>query len=284
MDKKAIPPATGETIAMYSKTTKTLNSSPVVPDLSAASSSSSSSRSPPAQRPRPPVAPAEPQRGNFNHHFKKYELLLELKNLSYQDQSPPGVYVIPSEDNFFVWNCVMFLRKCGTIQFKSHIAVVKFNIEIPADYPQRSPQVKFITKVIHPLVRPSDAAFDLSYQFPKWNPEKDRICHILYFVRNAFAETFLETLEEQFCTNKDAFRLYKNDPESFKNATLSWGEESISEAYSVDEGAFKIPDLDKDKYDAAHKEFFQGAETMYKPEPTSSGMSIMETLKRNLWS
>ncbi|KAF2211840.1 hypothetical protein CERZMDRAFT_98273 [Cercospora zeae-maydis SCOH1-5] len=62
---------------------------------------------------------------------------------------PHGVYVAPIPEEPLLWTGVLFVRKGPYAN-----AVLRFQIDFAADYPQRPPLVTFQSDVFHPLVTP----------------------------------------------------------------------------------------------------------------------------------
>jgi len=74
-------------------------------------------------------------------------LLIELKHL--QKFCHAGIYIIPQSDNIKIWYGVIFPRE-GI--YKD--GIFKYKIIIPTEYPNSPPQVKFVSRVFHPLINP----------------------------------------------------------------------------------------------------------------------------------
>ncbi|EGF82420.1 hypothetical protein BATDEDRAFT_22905 [Batrachochytrium dendrobatidis JAM81] len=131
--------------------------------------------------------------------FRRYQLLIEYKNLRSSNSCPTGVYVIPDIDNLYLWHGTIFLHRG---HYKE--GVFKFYIEIPDSYPEQIPIVRFITDMFHPLID-RDGYFNLGQQFIRWRPYKDFICHILHYIKNSFRESTMCSLEGKFKNEKQYF-------------------------------------------------------------------------------
>ncbi|KAL3897893.1 MAG: hypothetical protein SGCHY_003110 [Lobulomycetales sp.] len=146
----------------------------------------------------------------FTEYFKRYELLIEYKNLSNPSHCPAGLYVMPLPDNLYLWHGTLFIHRG---YYKG--GVYKFIIEIPQSYPDSAPKVTFITDMFHPLIDPKTRVFNLAQQFPQWRPRKDYICHLLHYIKNCFKEAVLSSLHAQHCVNYESFNLFTTDRNSF---------------------------------------------------------------------
>ncbi|RIA99604.1 ubiquitin-conjugating enzyme/RWD-like protein [Glomus cerebriforme] len=149
--------------------------------------------------------------------FRKMDLMIEFTNLRNPNHCPSGVYVMPSADNFHTWFGVLFVHKG---YYKN--GVFKFKLDIPSDYPERPPAVKFIFNLInnndglfHPLVDPNTGSFSLSQQFKDWTPHKYYIFHVLHYIKKSFKKGVLDNLLEKHCPNKKAFTTYHNEIRTF---------------------------------------------------------------------
>jgi ubiquitin-protein ligase len=78
------------------------------------------------------------------------ELLSHLVSLiiitGLQSDPPEGVNACPRENEFMIWNAVIFGPE-GTIWDGG---IFRLSIEFSEDYPNKAPVVKFITKIFHP--------------------------------------------------------------------------------------------------------------------------------------
>ena len=85
-------------------------------------------------------------------------LILEYKNFT--EVCPQNVYVIPSLDSMYEWYGCIFLQ----YGFWNG-GIYKFQISIPSAYPHKIPQVIFLTKLYHPLVKPDGKISMLNFSF-----------------------------------------------------------------------------------------------------------------------
>ncbi|CAB4434200.1 unnamed protein product [Rhizophagus irregularis] len=167
--------------------------------------------------------------------FRKMDLMIEFTNLRNPNHCPSGVYVMPSGDNFHTWYGVLFVHKG---YYKN--GVFKFKLEIPSDYPERPPAVKFIFNLInnnglfHPLVDPDTGSFSLSQQFNDWAPHKYYIFHVLHYIKKSFKKGVLDNLLEKHCFNKQAFTTYHNETRTFAVMAKQCADLSISQTVLYD--------------------------------------------------
>lgn len=134
--------------------------------------------------------------------YRRYELLVEFASLRNASVCPTGVYVMPALDTLYLWYGVIFIHK-GYYQG----AVLKFRLDIPKSYPAFAPTVTFITDTFHPLVD-QRGRFGIEAKFPKWVPQRDHIVDILRFLKASFKVGVLNSLTEDSCLNKQAYRMY----------------------------------------------------------------------------
>jgi ubiquitin-protein ligase len=160
----------------------------------------------------------------YSDYFRRYELMIEFTNLRNVNHCPLGVYVMPSTDNLFVWYGTLFVHKG---YYRN--GVFKFRLNIPQEYPEKPPQVCFLTELFHPLIDTS-GLFSLAQQFPTWQPNKDYIFHVLHYIKNAFKKVVLDNLAEPKCFNKDALKMYRTKPNIFAKLAQQCAQLSITES------------------------------------------------------
>ncbi|RUS22628.1 hypothetical protein BC937DRAFT_88233 [Endogone sp. FLAS-F59071] len=204
----------------------------------------------------------------YSEYFKRYELMIEFTNLRNPNHCPLGVYVMPAQDNlnsthrqnnFIMYRpCLPFEAKSLTALLKKRFkfpvlfpkfhslpqawfgslfvhkgyyrnGVFKFRISIPPEYPERAPTVDFLTDMFHPLVD-QKGGFNMGQQFPAWRPHQDYIFHVLHYIKNAFKKVVLDNLLEKYAKNKEAYRMYHNEPHIFANLAQQCAQLSITES------------------------------------------------------
>jgi len=109
--------------------------------------------------------------------------------------------------------------------------ILKFRMVFPANYPERSPTVQFLTDVFHPLISQNDGVFNLSSRFRPWRPKEHHVYDILHWVKAAFKKHALDEITEPECFNKEAFRLYHESTSSF--AALATQSSMLSQSASA---------------------------------------------------
>ncbi|KAI7905855.1 ubiquitin-conjugating enzyme/RWD-like protein [Cokeromyces recurvatus] len=124
-----------------------------------------------------------------------------------------------------VWYGVIFVHKglyrSGTF---------KFRLTLPEDYPQRPPSITFLTDMFHPLVD-DEGNLSISQQFPVWRPYRDYLFHVLFYLKNIFKKSVLDGLNDKYCLNKEAYRLYRTDIIVFSKLAQQCAQLSITESY-----------------------------------------------------
>lgn len=87
-------------------------------------------------------------------------------------------------------------------------SIFKFILQIPEEYPQLPPSVRFLNDMFHPLIS-RGGVFSLHHRFGTWKPHKEVLIHVLEYVRNSFGDAGLMALPDQEdCPNKDAYKTY----------------------------------------------------------------------------
>ncbi|KAI8977321.1 ubiquitin-conjugating enzyme/RWD-like protein [Mycotypha africana] len=135
---------------------------------------------------------------------------------------------MPSEENLYVWYGVLFVHQ-GLYQS----GVFKFRVAIPQDYPEYPPSVTFMSDMFHPLID-GGGNLSLSQQFLTWRPHEDYIIYVLHYVKNIFKKAILDRLIEKHCLNKEAYRMYKHEINTFIKLSKQCAELSYSESYLYD--------------------------------------------------
>ena len=71
-------------------------------------------------------------------------LIKDLKRL--HDDPPTGIIAAPDGDDIFHWSAVI----CGPEETEWEGGTFKLSMEVPPEYPNKAPKVKFISEVFHP--------------------------------------------------------------------------------------------------------------------------------------
>ncbi|CBY20184.1 unnamed protein product [Oikopleura dioica] len=143
----------------------------------------------------------------FQEFLVEYELLSEYQLL--QKNGPhTGVYIVPSAKSTLIWFGVIFVRS----GYYSG-AVFKFRIHIPHDFPhnEKPPFVAFDPPIFHPLVDQRTGELEFNKFIPKWKRHKDRIWHVVPWMRRIFLK-----IETENAANQEASDLYRTDLEQFR--------------------------------------------------------------------
>ncbi|CAI9720663.1 Hypothetical predicted protein [Octopus vulgaris] len=128
---------------------------------------------------------------------QEYALMAEFNLLS--QQKLPGVYVVPSASNTFIWNGILFIRK-GMYQG----GIFRFLLKMPENYPSCDcPSVYFIPPIFHPVINPETGELDVKRAFPKWRKSVNHLWQILLYVRKIFYK-----IDTKSPWNHDAAVLY----------------------------------------------------------------------------
>lgn len=160
-------------------------------------------------------------------HFKRYELLIEYKNLKNAGHCPSGVYIIPAFDNLngLIHTDLMTITLCapfrmawsfiraGWLLQERHLQVSNSNSTwIPRESSNRSLHL--------PSLPPTREQFGLPHSPPpffrmeasqrlmsRFHSILDYICHLLHYLKNSFKDRVLGNLLEHLSPNKEAFHM-----------------------------------------------------------------------------
>lgn len=162
-------------------------------------------------------------------YFRRYELLIEYASLRNPSVCPPGIYVMPALDNINIWYGVIFVHRGF---YKG--AVLKYRLDIPLAYPATAPIVTFITDTFHPLVD-QKGRFAVEAKFPKWVAQSDHIVDLLRFLKASFKVGVLDSLTEESCLNKQAYRMYHNERHLFTRLSEQCARVSSADSVAFDD-------------------------------------------------
>ncbi|KAI8646232.1 ubiquitin-conjugating enzyme/RWD-like protein [Parasitella parasitica] len=172
--------------------------------------------------------PASKTPGLPSEYFRQYEIMTELINLRNPSHCPLGVYVMPSTSNLHVWYGALFVHKGF---YKS--GTFKFRLTLPENYPNQPPSITFLTDLFHPLVD-NKGNVCISQQFPVWRPYQDYTFHVLHYLKNMFKKVVLDGLNDKYCYDKDAYRLYRHDIAIFAKLAYQSAQLSVTESFLYD--------------------------------------------------
>lgn len=71
-------------------------------------------------------------------------LIRDFKHL--QNDPPHGIFGSPDENNLLLWNVVI----CGPADTIWEGGTFRLTLEFPNEYPNKPPEVKFVSKMFHP--------------------------------------------------------------------------------------------------------------------------------------
>jgi len=93
-------------------------------------------------------------------------LMRDFKKI--QDDPPTGVSGAPSEDNIMVWNALIF----GPQETPFEDGTFKLKLVFTEEYPNRPPNVKFVSDMFHPNVY-ADGSICIDILQNRWSPTYD---------------------------------------------------------------------------------------------------------------
>ena len=113
--------------------------------------------------------------------IKDYKLTVEYKHL--KQNSPGGIYVVPSFADLRTWHGVIFVRRG---MYAS--GVFKFRVELPPEYNDVGawPRVFFTSRIYSPLVDAESGELDVKFAYPEWDPAKHYVVTVLTFLKKIF--------------------------------------------------------------------------------------------------
>jgi ubiquitin-conjugating enzyme E2 G1 len=146
----------------------------------------------------------------LNRLQKEYKQLLKDPNYMFN--------VIPSEQNFFVWDIILF----GSIDTIFEGGIFKAQLSFPKEYPNRAPEFKFITQIPHPnfykngkvcisILHEGVDEFKYESISERWMPSHS-VSTILMSIATLFTSPNLESPADI-----DASLEWKNNWNSYKN-------------------------------------------------------------------
>ena len=96
-------------------------------------------------------------------------------------------------------------------------AIVKFQMNIPQEYPLAPPTILLIHELFHPLIHMSNAV-SLAHAFPTWHQFHHSIYHVLLAFKDIFSTRLLQSLQSQppqYCPDKQAHKILSADWSSY---------------------------------------------------------------------
>ena len=98
----------------------------------------------------------------------RLRLTNDLKRFQTEDAALLNVYAMPKENNFLMWEAVIF----GAEDTIWQGACLKLLLEFNEEYPNKPPQVRFVTPIFHPNVY-ADGRICLDILTNNWTPIYD---------------------------------------------------------------------------------------------------------------
>ncbi|KAH8085120.1 hypothetical protein JL720_7845 [Aureococcus anophagefferens] len=104
--------------------------------------------------------------------IKDYKLTVEYKHL--KQNSPGGIYVVPSFADLRTWHGVIFVRRG---MYAS--GVFKFRVELPPEYNDAARGALLHEPHLQPLVDAESGELDVKFAYPEWDPAKHYVVTVL---------------------------------------------------------------------------------------------------------
>eukprot|EP01040_Poterioochromonas_malhamensis_P006819 gene6819-7350_t len=140
-------------------------------------------------------------------------LLKDFKRL--QKDPPTGIQAAPFDNNIMVWQAVIL----GPDDTPWEGGVFKLLLEFSEEYPNRPPQVKFLSKLFHPNVY-NDGKICLDILQNQWSPIYD-ISAILTSIQSLLSDP-----NPASPANAEASQLYERDRREYNRRVRQVVEES----------------------------------------------------------
>ncbi|KNC83882.1 hypothetical protein SARC_03872 [Sphaeroforma arctica JP610] len=167
----------------------------------------------------------------FIPFFREYTLINEYKLL--RDNSPPGMYVIPSTETTQIWHGVLFVRE-GSYEG----GIFKFDVYIPDNFPtEEVPTIQFTSDVFHPAVDAKTGLVSLDRKWDKWEPHRTHLYSLLADLHGMFINLDVERYTQ---ANPDAYNILMNDQQLFKIKVRQRVEHSKAHVYTTRDGKGSI--------------------------------------------
>eukprot|EP00051_Salpingoeca_urceolata_P010907 m.134013 g.134013 ORF g.134013 m.134013 type:complete len:296 (+) comp16903_c0_seq2:266-1153(+) len=185
----------------------------------------------------------------FEPYFQRYALLAELKLLDVPECRVPGLFVLPRDNNVYIWDAVMFIRAGLYNQ-----AVLKFELIIPKDFPSVTPRVVFSTRVFHPQIDPASGEMDLRRHFPVWRAS-DHLWCVFAYIRRCFFK-----IDVTDAVNEEASRLWQQDKKMFELKIAGYLKDADTNTYAnPGKCGIKFQRWDEEQHAAARDVMLQEA-------------------------
>mmetsp|Transcript_2257 Transcript_2257/g.3598 ORF Transcript_2257/g.3598 Transcript_2257/m.3598 type:complete len:152 (-) Transcript_2257:362-817(-) len=142
-------------------------------------------------------------------------LMRDLKKL--QTEPITGISAAPSTDNIMMWHAVIF----GPEDTPWEGGTFKLSLEFSEEFPNKAPQVRFLTKMFHPNIY-NDGTICLDILQNQWSPIYD-------------IQAILTSIQSLLCdpnpnspANSEAARMYVDNPREYNRRVRQIVEDSWS--------------------------------------------------------
>nr|CAD2124716.1 unnamed protein product [Meloidogyne enterolobii] len=140
-------------------------------------------------------------------------LMRDFKKL--QDDPPAGVSGAPTEESIMHWEAVIF----GPQDTPFEDGTFKLSLEFSEEYPNKPPQVKFVSKMFHPNVY-ADGSICLDILQNQWSPTYD-VAAILTSI-----QSLLDEPNPNSPANSQAAQLYRENRREYEKRVHAIVEQS----------------------------------------------------------
>ncbi|XP_047544930.1 protein crossbronx homolog isoform X1 [Vanessa atalanta] len=182
--------------------------------------------------------------GGYSIFHQEYIIMAEYRML--QTENLPGIYVIPSHENSFLWYGVIFIRS-GTYGG----GVFRFTLTLPEKFPDDTvPTITFTSQMFHPAIDAVTGILSLSEVFPQWDRKQNHIWQILKYLHWIF-----HNLNMKVPANNEASTLYKTNRKLFidkvKESIANSNEHIYDEPPTEDKHYITFKPYDPNVHDSA---------------------------------
>lgn len=105
-------------------------------------------------------------------------------------------------------------------------------MSIPFDYPNRCPSIAFLTDSFHPLID-INGNFSIT-PYIAWVPGEHFTFHVLHLLKRAFSTKFLDEIDLAHSYNKDAWKMYNEQPAMFAKLAAQASQLSLTDSVLYD--------------------------------------------------
>jgi len=142
---------------------------------------------------------------------------LQKEYKQYSKDPNPFYSICPNPENFYIWDVLLF----GPQETIFEGGIFKCQLKFPNDYPNKPPEFKFITNLLHPniytdgkicisILRTGVDQFGYEHISERWNPSHS-VNSILISILNILSEPNLESP-----ANIDIGKMWRHDFPRYK--------------------------------------------------------------------